>query len=76
MVWLGVDGLMAADLSGRFASVTLETNPSIPARWWVDGNRVAWATTRGVGSTHEHSTVHLVRIGTSSGSAVSTSAPA
>jgi hypothetical protein len=66
VVWSGLDGLMAGDFDGGRAVVVqprrqgkgnvtgLDTSP----RWWVEGNRVAWAMRRGF-TRDSQSTVHV-----------------
>jgi hypothetical protein len=64
VVYLGREGLMVGHPSGAVPPVRLDEggDASIPARWWVEGDRVAWASIRDVGSPEERSTIHLSRV--------------
>lgn len=63
VVWLVGDRLLARDAEARSRPASLqERDVSIPARWWVDADRVAWATLTGIGTATEKSVVHLAKI--------------
>jgi hypothetical protein len=63
VVWLLGDQLVVRDTSAMLPPVVVQqADVSIPGRWWVDGDRLAWATLRGIGGTSERSEIHVARI--------------
>lgn len=63
VVWLLGPKLLVRDVDARLSAVPLqEKEVSIPARWWVDGVRVAWATLSDVGTAQERSVIHVAAV--------------
>lgn len=63
VVWLLGNQLVARDSAAvRPHVVVQEADVSIPARWWVDGDRVAWATLTSIGTPNERSEIRVSRV--------------
>ncbi len=65
VVWLMGSQLLVRAASGQSPPTVLEErHASIPARWWVEADRVAWATLTGVGTANERSVIHVAHVRT------------
>ena len=63
VVWLLGSRLVVRDSTGALPPVSLqERDVSIPARRWVEGNRVVWATWTGIGTSNEQSTIYVAEV--------------